>query len=479
MTNPPATAEEIRAAVREQVVAELRDFTPEQAAVRLAELGEYTRPSARQRVEREVLETQVNTATLALAAYQAGDNHLFDGVRDAATGMVIASTPGGVRRAGPQSELAGRAARVLDSLHKRGLPDHAAATAETLMRSPHGAGDRVDESRTLAQRWLAVAGSPEYERAFAALIRDPVAGAAELDEKERAAWRAGRQVQAALGDGSGGGQYMLPVVIDPAIHLSNAGSNNPLRRIARVEQIATNQWLGVASAGATAEWVAEAAQVADGSPTLTQPAVPVFKGDSFVPVSFEWFQDAQDGMAELQSILVDAAGLLQNTAYTVGTGSGQPSGVVPGATTLTQVPTGAFALAHIYQTQNALPPRFSANAQWCGNIAVQNTIAQFTTTGGANWAFPEIRSAPQQLAGKPWNELSDMTSDMSTTGAKYLLYGAFENLLIVDRIGSTIEIVQNLVGAAFRPTGQRGALLWFRSGSAVLVPNAFRVLVKA
>jgi HK97 family phage major capsid protein len=68
---------------------------------------------------------------------------------------------------------------------------------------------------------------------------------------------------------------------------------------------------------------------------------------------------------------------------------------------------------------------------------------------------------------------------MATASSRYLLYGDFSQLLICDRIGPTFEIIQNLVGAAFRPTGQRGALLWFRTGSAVLVPNAFRVLVKA
>ena len=32
------------------------------------------------------------------------------------------------------------------------------------------------------------------------------------------------------------------------------------------------------------------------------------------------------------------------------------------------------------------------------------------------------------------------------------------------------------MGANRRPTGQRGALLWFRTGSNVVVPQAFRLL---
>jgi hypothetical protein len=40
--------------------------------------------------------------------------------------------------------------------------------------------------------------------------------------------------------------------------------------------------------------------------------------------------------------------------------------------------------------------------------------------------------------------------------------------VIVDRLGSTLELVPHLVGSNRRPTGQRGALLW--------VPQAFRLL---
>lgn len=39
-----------------------------------------------------------------------------------------------------------------------------------------------------------------------------------------------------------------------------------------------------------------------------------------------------------------------------------------------------------------------------------------------------------------------------------------------------IELVPHLFGSSRRPTGQRGALLWFRTGSDVVIPNAFRLL---
>ena len=39
-----------------------------------------------------------------------------------------------------------------------------------------------------------------------------------------------------------------------------------------------------------------------------------------------------------------------------------------------------------------------------------------------------------------------------------------------------VEVVPHLVGASFRPTGQRGLFSYWRVGASVLVPNALRYL---
>ncbi|WP_431234172.1 hypothetical protein ACQ856_05995 [Mycolicibacterium psychrotolerans] len=78
------------------------------------------------------------------------------------------------------------------------------------------------------------------------------------------------------------------------------------------------------------------------------------------------------------------------------------------------------------------------------------------------------------------NQLSNMDGSInpSATETNYpLVYGDFAaGMIIVDRIGSTPELVPHLMGANRRPTAQRGALLSFRTGSDVVIPNAFRLL---
>ena len=53
--------------------------------------------------------------------------------------------------------------------------------------------------------------------------------------------------------------------------------------------------------------------------------------------------------------------------------------------------------------------------------------------------------------------------------------GDFSQSCIVDRVGTSIEVVQNVFGTNHRPTGQRGFYMHFRVGADCLIPDAFRL----
>ncbi|MEU2035152.1 phage major capsid protein [Nocardia amamiensis] len=341
-------------------------------------------------------------------------------------------------------------------------------------------------SRSWTARYAVAAGAEDYERAFAKLVGNPTQGHLLWTPAEAEAYRAVEALRIeqramSLTDAAGG--YMVPLTLDPAIMLTSNGSTNPLRQISRVVQTSTDSWNGVTSAGVTAEWTAEAAEVADASPTLGQPSIPVHKGDAFVPFSFEIEGDAIGFMSELGKLLQDGADQLSATAYTTGTGTGQPKGIITALVAAsTPIVTGdgteALAASDVFKVQNALPARFQPNAAWNANLSVLNTLRQFETSNGA-LKFPELNNNPPVLLGRAMHENSNMDGvvNAAATEANYLLlYGAFQQFVIVDRLGSTLELVPHLFGSNRRPTGQRGALLWFRTGSDVVVPNAFRLL---
>lgn len=396
-----------------------------------------------------------------------------------------------VQKAAEASGYAGESA--FDDFRPAGANDAAKRTLEAAFKSAGLTADAATKAeallsqgsvaeRSLSAAWVAATGDEHYASAFAKLAKDPSRGHMLWTERERTAYQAAKSVQDRLKAGSlTGNSELLPLYLDPTINLTSAGSINPLRRIARVVQTTSNTWQGVTSAGVTAEWKTEGAQMSDATPGTDPAPIPVHFGDAWVPYSFELDQDAgPTWLRDLGRLLADSADQLQNTAYTTGSGTGQPTGIITALTgTASEVNAAAddtFAKGDVYNLQNVLPARFQPNAQWCANLSIINTMSQMETTAGAR-LFPELSDG--RLLNRPINELSNMDGVLTTTGAVsnfVLLYGDFQNFVIADRIGSSVEFVQNVVGADGRPTGQRGMMLWFRTGSDVVVDNAFRML---
>ena len=383
-----------------------------------------------------------------------------------------------------RDDNAERAFRVVDDSFRSGLlPDYGAEKVTSLLE----AGTIAE--RALAARWTVAAGAPEYRDAFAKLLIDPTRGHMLWTPEEADAYRAVVAVQSemeartAMSTTGANGGYMIPLTLDPAIMLTNDGSNNPLRQLATVKQTVTNTWQGVTSAGATAEWKAEADEAADGTPTLGNPSIPVFLGDSYCEWSYEVGMDAVDLLDELVTVLNDTADNLMAAAYTTGNGTTAPQGIVTGlAGTSSEINTTGsetYDDSDPFVLQNALPARFSANATFQAHIATMNAYRQMETTNGA-LMFPELRQSPPYLLGKRFYENSNMDGSINAaaTANNYaMVYGdVARGFFIVDRVGTTIELIPNIMGANRRPTGQRGAMLWFRTGSEVVIPQALRLL---
>ncbi|HEX2301359.1 MAG TPA: phage major capsid protein, partial [Pseudonocardiaceae bacterium] len=180
-----------------------------------------------------------------------------------------------------------------------------------------------------------------------------------------------RSEQRAMGiTDSAGGYAALPYNLDPSIILTNSGTINPLRTVARIVTTTTDTWRGVTSAGSTASWDDEAEEVSDDSPTLASPSIGIHRLQAFVPFSREIEQDwAGPSLAqELAMVLTEAADRLMSTGYTVGSGTGEPKGVITAVSAVSGsvvAPATAetFASADVYSVIEALPARWRPRAQ--------------------------------------------------------------------------------------------------------------------
>lgn len=325
-----------------------------------------------------------------------------------------------------------------------------------------------DENATLAHRMLRT-GSALYERAWSKTV---AAGTPQMLSGEE--YRA-----LSLGtDGSGG--YAVPFELDPTVILTSPGVINPLRSIARVEQIVGKEWMGVVSAGTSVTRSAEASEASDNSFTLTQPTVKTNRVAGFIPFSYELAESWSQVRSEITRALVDAKGREEATSFMLGDGTGNNAsgilGTVGSGSYVAATPGQAFTASDVYHLEESLDPRWrNANAKFVAHRANYNKIRQFDQYGGAQLWQRIGAGMPAELLGYPALESSVMASTHAT-GDLFLLFGDFEQFLIVDRIGMSVELIPQVFGSNQRPTGQRGIYAIWMNNSQVLVPNAFRVL---
>lgn len=340
--------------------------------------------------------------------------------------------------------------------------------------------ERGDRHGRIARHML-LTGSPAYQRAFEAVLGGMQPW--QLDGEELEALRFADEHRRAINEGTGAaGAFLVPFHLDPTIMLTNAGSTNPFRQIARTETITTNEWHGVSSAGVTAQWrAAEGTQVPDNSPTFAQPAVHIHSADAYLQASFEATMDTNIA-SQVGMLLNDAKDNLEATAFAIGTGANQPFGVVTAVAAVagSRVAGGAaYDVADVYAVKDAIPPRWRSRASWVANDSIYTLTRQFASGTGPQHAFwADLgMDRPPLLLGRPVYESSAMDGTLAAASTNdILLAGDFSNYLIVDRVGMTVAYEPLVKGANGRPTGEVGWYAFWRVGANVLIPDAFRVL---
>lgn len=329
-------------------------------------------------------------------------------------------------------------------------------------------------SRGEFARHFVAAASDEYRTGWAKAITGQDNA---LTNEEREAISAVRA--ASLTDAAGG--YAVPSPLDPTIISTKATAFSQIRQLATVKSITNDVWRGISSAGVTATYAAEAAEAADGAPTLAQPAITPAKAHAFVPASIEVTQDWASIAQDLAEMFAEAKEDLEASAFITGSGTDAPTGLITAllansTTSVVDTTTAVtFGSVDVYALQEALPVRHRQRASWGANNAIINDIRQFGTS--VNHVFmTDLTGGVRQLMERPLYEFSAMDS-AAVTDAEFLVFGDFSKFAVVDRVGLSVEYIPHLFATANNfPSGQRGWYAHWRSGSDVLDANAFRVL---
>jgi len=335
--------------------------------------------------------------------------------------------------------------------------------------------EESDNSRGDIARLALYTSTPAYLRAFtkAARGQQHMMTAEENEAVARAM---------SLTDAAGG--FLVPFQLDPTVIITSAGSRNDIRQVARQVVATGDIWNGVSSAAVSWSWDAEAAEVSDDATTFAQPAIPIYKAAGFVPISLEAMQDEQNVAQEVARLLVFGKDTLEATAFATGAGGTQPTGIVTAlagtASEVNAATDDVFAIADVFTIEGGLPARYRPSAAWLANNSIYNLIRRFDTSGGAGlWTYLGSERPPE-LLGRRALEAEAMDGVVTTAGAVsnfILVFGDFENYVIADRIGVTVEFIPHLFHTGNnRPSGSRGWYAYFRAGADSVNDDAFRLL---
>jgi HK97 family phage major capsid protein len=229
----------------------------------------------------------------------------------------------------------------------------------------------------------------------------------------------------------------------------------------------------------SAEWTAEGTEAADATPTVGQLQITPQKADAYLFGSFEVLSDSDFGQ-QLPELLADAKDRIEETAFAVGTGTGQPLGVIT-AGTVVPLASGTAATgptaASVYTLMGSLPARWRsprANNVWIMNLATINILRNVPSFTGSFSSIVNDNGGTPTLLGKPILESTSVLG-VQANGNKVIAFLDARQFYIVDRIGMSVVYDPIVLGTNRRPTGQGAWYAFWRVGSGVSTASAIRV----
>jgi HK97 family phage major capsid protein len=362
-----------------------------------------------------------------------------------------------------------------------------AREAKLMQLSDPAPGSREEQDRALDAATIAAGrqANPEENSALKAYLRG---GHGALTDKQRnalksrvnpdiaAAMRGG--IQGAMDSTTGAdGGYTTALEYQKSVEVA-LKLYGGMRAASTVFQTETGIQLQLPTGDYTAETgeiVGQNAAVALGETVFGLKTLDVYKWSTKkIALPFELLQDTFiDIEAYIREVFVSRIGRIQNTKFTLGTGAGEPTGVVTAASSGKVGATGQ-TLTVIYDDlvdmQHSIDPAYRKlpGVGFMMNDASVKVIRKIKDSQNRPIFVPGYeqgspQGAPDRLLGDPLMVNQDVA--VMAANAKSILYGAFSKYRIRDVMDLTIF---RMTDSAFTLNGQVGFVGFMRAGGNLI-----------
>ena len=251
-----------------------------------------------------------------------------------------------------------------------------------------------------------------------------------------------------------------------------------MRQISRIVTTDSGEALQVPSVTAhgTASWTAESAAYSASDETFGQATLNAFKAATLIKVSEELLADAAfDLEGYIRTEFGERIGVLENTGYVVGDGSGKPTGVATQATAgVTAASATAITADELIDLFHSLSPPYRRNANWLFKDATIKTVRKLKDADNQYLWQPGLTAGqPDMLFGKPVYADPDMAA--AAINAVTVLFGDFSHYWIRDVNGIAFQRLNEL----YAENGQVGFRAYHRTDGKLLNTAAVKKLTQA
>lgn len=322
----------------------------------------------------------------------------------------------------------------------------------------------TDQIRNAVERHAHDDKRPEHVKAFWKLMR---AGEKLVTPEE---WGALRNTMS-VGTASQGG-YTVPTEVATSV-ADALKAYGGMRSVAEVFRTATGSDINFPTSDGTSETgeqIGENTTATGADPSFGVVTLKTYKYSSkVVAVPFELLQDtAIDIEAFIRGRLVTRLGRITNTKFTVGTGTGEPNGIVTAAGAGKVGTTGQTATVifdDLVDLIHSVDPAYRAmgNCRFMMNDASLKVIRKLKDGQGRPIFLPGYdglgKAMPDTILGYPVTINQDIA--VMAANAKSILFGDFTYYKIRDAMDIQMFRFDD---SAYIKLGQIGFLAWMRSG---------------
>ena len=331
----------------------------------------------------------------------------------------------------------------------------AQAEHETAMNAGYSAGGQSDEASAL--RAMLTGGlnalSPEQRQAMMARVNPDIRAAMSTTT------------------GSEGGYTVATEFSRQLIEAMKAGGS--VRSVASAIQTSTGAQMLFPTADATAEEgeiIGQNTQVTVGETTFGQASLDVYKYSSkSIALPFELLQDSMFNLeVYIQNLLRLRLGRIQDKHHVVGTGTGQPHGVVTKSAmgkTGTTGQTLTVTYDDLVDLEHSVDPAYRNGARWMMHDSTLKALRKIKDSQSRPIFVPGYETgnpggAPDRLLGR--EIVVNQYMPVMAASAKSILFGDFSKFLVRDVMDVTLF---RMTDSAYTLKGQVGFVAFCRSGA--------------